>query len=114
MNWKFLALTLLLVGCTATNTPTLSNDPQVWLDFGEEQALDGQIALSETKLAKHAMSGEISSEQYQAYLEGYEVGQKVYCDQDARMLGAEGKPYRGICDDINPFFRSDYESTYFE
>ncbi|WP_162063504.1 DUF2799 domain-containing protein [Vibrio taketomensis] len=113
MNWKLLAVTLLLVGC-ASVTPSLSNDPLAWQEFGQQQALDGQLMLSESKIVKHSLSGDVNSEQYKAYLDGYQMGQKTYCEQDARMLGTTGKPYRGICDDINPFFRSDYESTYFE
>ncbi|WP_114766569.1 DUF2799 domain-containing protein [Vibrio rhodolitus] len=108
MSWKALGLSLLLVGCSSQIEPMLSDDPTVWQSYGQERAMGGYIVQSEKKLAAFSLSGEVSAEQYQAYLSGYEVGKAAYCEQDARMLARTGKPYRGICDDIKPFFREDY------
>ncbi len=45
-----------------------------------------------------------------AYQEGYEMGKEEYCQQSAYMLGVVGKPYLGICYDVDPFFQQDYNS----
>ncbi|WP_194439579.1 DUF2799 domain-containing protein [Vibrio fluminensis] len=108
MKWNALALLFVLVGCSSQAVPTLSADPAAWQSYGEERATGGYIVQSEKKLAEYSISGDVSSEQYQAYLDGYKVGKASYCEQDARMLARTGKPYRGICDDVNPFFRNDY------
>ena len=45
-----------------------------------------------------------------AYQSGYQEGKKEYCEQSAYMLGVRDMPYFGICDDIDPFFKQNYES----
>ncbi|HAS62178.1 MAG TPA: hypothetical protein DCS35_06145 [Vibrio sp.] len=112
MKWKVLLFSFALVGCSSQITPMLSDDVDAWQSYGEQRASDGYIVQSEKKLLAYAISGEVTSEQYQAYLNGYQLGKEEYCQQDARMLGRLGKPYRGICNDIDPFFQSDYDNAY--
>ncbi|MBA5764546.1 DUF2799 domain-containing protein [Vibrio sp. 404] len=111
MKWKTLLFGLVLVGCSSQITATLSDDVASWQRYGEQRASDGHIVQSEQKLVMHSLSGVVTAEQYLAYLDGYQVGKEKYCAQSASMLGRIGKPYRGICDDINPFFRSDYNNA---
>ncbi|MBO0216953.1 DUF2799 domain-containing protein, partial [Vibrio sp. Vb2880] len=37
-------------------------------------------------------------------------GKQEYCEQSAYMLGVIGRPYFGICDDVDPFFQHDYDA----
>lgn len=111
MKWKAMLLFFVLVGCSSQVTPILADDPIAWQRYGEQRAVEGYTVQSEKKLSAHSLSGEVTSEQYQAYLSGYQVGKNKYCAQSATMLGRIGKPYRGICNDINPFFQSDYNNA---
>jgi len=45
-----------------------------------------------------------------AYQNGYQEGKQEYCEQSAYMLGVVGRPYFGICDDVDPFFQHDYDA----
>lgn len=45
-----------------------------------------------------------------AYQKGYQEGKQEYCEQSAYMLGVVGRPYFGICDDVDPFFQHDYDA----
>mgnify|MGYP001232351240 FL=1 len=111
MKWKVLLLSFTLVGCSSQITPSLPDEVSAWQRYGEERAVEGYTIQSEKKLLTHSLSGEVTDELYQAYLDGYELGKEKYCGQNARMLGRLGKPYRGICDDIDPFFQSDYNNA---
>ncbi|MFM2591064.1 DUF2799 domain-containing protein [Vibrio sp. TBV020] len=105
-----LAVTIfLLVGCTSQPTPmtSLASD---WSDYGQQRAEQGFIKQSESKLAKLDSQGYLNSELYMAYDNGYEQGRETYCSQSAYMLGVMGKPYRGICERLDPFFYQDYVS----
>ena len=46
---------------------------------------------------------------YAAYGQGYEVGKTQYCSQNPRTLGRRGETYLGICDDVDKWFRFNFE-----
>ncbi|UPQ88273.1 DUF2799 domain-containing protein [Vibrio sinaloensis] len=109
MKVKLILLSILLVGCSSQPIP-LSSSTQDWRDFGQQQAQMGWLKQSQSALAKQRSDSVLDSELYLAYDSGYEVGRNNYCQQDARMLGVVGKPYLGICDQLDPFFYQDYMS----
>lgn len=98
---------ILLVGCVQTPVP-LSDQDADWYALGKQTALDGQRGLSDRQIRELAEQKSSNSVLISAYQEGYQVGKQQYCQQSARMLGVMNKPYAGICDDIDPFFRQDY------
>ncbi|HAS6349287.1 DUF2799 domain-containing protein [Vibrio sp. IRLE0018] len=103
------AILILLVGCVQTPLPQ-SEQVSDWHRFGEETALDGKLALSEARLLKLAQPRELSTSLLTSYQMGYQEGKQQYCQQNAYLLGVIGKPYYGICDDVDPFFKQDYVS----
>jgi len=107
MKWGVLILSILIVGCASQVLPE-SNTVASWQSYGEERAENGHVLQSQQKLSKLASPSELTSELYQAYATGYQAGKEEYCSQSAYMLGRTGRPYRGICDDVNPFFKNDY------
>lgn len=110
MKWMFMLLCLVLVGCAAQPI-TIANTEEAWQDYGQQQALAGNRMRSEQKLSELDQSGPFTAELYQAYQAGYAVGKELYCGQSAYMAAKSGRPYQGICDDVNPFFRSDYDNA---
>lgn len=107
MKNVFAVLVLIgVVGCAAVPYPT-SDHSEDWQNFGQNQALDGQIKLSAKRLANHAP--QINEALYHAYSQGYQIGQEEYCDQNAQQLGISGRIYRGICDKIDPSFQMEYD-----
>ncbi|MGL0815768.1 DUF2799 domain-containing protein [Vibrio vulnificus] len=109
---KALVLTmplLLLTGCVQTPLPQ-SEQALDWHTFGVESALEGKMALSEARLLKLAEPRNLSANLLASYQAGYQEGKQQYCQQNAYMLGVIGKPYYGICDDVDPFFKQDYLS----
>lgn len=110
MKAVLMTLTLmLLVGCAQVPLP-LSEQAADWHRFGEETALEGKIAFSETRLLTLAQPRELSASLLMSYQAGYQEGKQRYCQQNPYMLGVIGKPYYGICDDLDPFFKQDYVS----
>ncbi|RJX70748.1 DUF2799 domain-containing protein [Vibrio sinensis] len=109
--WKALLLSslFLMFGC-ASNTSPLSNIPMDWFDFGKQQALEGRLKQSEQKLSANDQDGYLTSSLYNDYQLGYMKGKTEYCTQDASILGATGRPYLGICDDVDPSFQEQYDS----
>ena len=109
MKTLFVVITLMLAGCSVAPTPmtTAASD---WADYGQQRAEQGFIKQSESKLAKLDSQDYLNSELYLAYDNGYEQGRQTYCSQSAYMLGVMGKPYRGICERLDPFFYQDYVS----
>ncbi|NLS13885.1 DUF2799 domain-containing protein [Vibrio sp. SM6] len=94
-----------LAGCTTMTYPT-SQSPAVWEEFGQTQALDGELKMTETGLM--AKAPVVDPGLYQAYSSGYDAGLAVYCNRDPYEMGISGEIYRGICDGINPSFADDY------
>ncbi|PFG45362.1 uncharacterized protein DUF2799 [Vibrio sp. ES.051] len=104
------AMALLLVACAQTTLPTSSSVVD-WQAFGKQSALDGLRALSGERIA--ALDGNANHatpELIMAYQTGYQQGKQEYCEQSAYMLGVIGRPYFGICDDVDPFFQHDYDA----
>lgn len=99
-----------LMGC-AVQPITIPNTVEAWQDYGQEQALLGNRIRSEEKLSQSDQSGTLTSNLYQAYQVGYEKGRDEYCSQSAYLVAKSRRPYQGICDDINPFFRTDYDNA---
>lgn len=103
------AMLLFLNACAQTTLPT-SVSVTDWQAFGKQSALDGAIELSEERIAKLDDTNRATPELITAYKTGYQEGKQEYCEQSAYILGVQGAPYFGICDDVDPFFQNDYES----
>ncbi|HDM8052445.1 DUF2799 domain-containing protein [Vibrio harveyi] len=103
------AMLLFLTACAQTRLPDSVNVTD-WQDFGKQSALDGLIELSEDRIVKLDDTNRATPELIIAYQSGYQEGKKEYCEQSAYMLGVRDMPYFGICDDIDPFFKQNYES----
>lgn len=97
---------LVVAGCASHSNMPNSADSQAWQSYGEQAAAKGLVEHSQPQLAKN--SSNLTDEAYMAYQKGYAAGQKQYCSQNAAWLGSTGQAYRGICDNIDPFFRQDY------
>lgn len=109
MKVKLLLASALLAGCTAQPVP-MSSVAADWASYGQQRAEQGFVKQSEAKLAKLDQDGVLNPDLYLAYSNGYEQGRTAYCAQNAYMLGVMGKPYRGICDRLDPFYQQDYAS----
>ncbi|EDP58350.1 DUF2799 domain-containing protein [Vibrio sp. AND4] len=103
------AMLFFLNACAQTTLPSSTNATD-WQGFGKQTALNGSIELSEEGIAKLDNTNLATAELIMAYQTGYQEGKQEYCAQSAYILGVRGAPYSGICDDVNPFFRNDYES----
>ncbi len=103
------AMLLFLNACAQTTLPT-SVSVIDWQAFGKQSALEGTIELSEERIAKLDDTNRATPELITAYKTGYQEGKQEYCEQSAYILGVQGAPYFGICDDVDPFFQNDYES----
>lgn len=103
---------LMLSACVQTRLPS-SMDAADWRAFGKQSALDGLRALSEERIAELGNSNKAPPELIMAYQAGYQEGKQEYCEQSAYMLGVIGRPYFGICDDVDPFFQRDYDAGRF-
>ncbi|WP_234495313.1 DUF2799 domain-containing protein [Vibrio maritimus] len=92
---------LLIAGCTSTNFPT-DGSVDSWNQFGYVEAKKGYSKKDQDYLQL--------SEQtlFDAYSKGYEKGRAEFCEQDAYKLGIMGKPYTGICDELDWRFRMRY------
>ncbi len=103
-NWTTLGailLTMILAGCAATNLPT-DGSTESWSQFGYEEGQKGFIKKDQEWL-------ELKEESlFAAYSDGYEKGREEYCSQDAYKLGIMGKPYAGVCDELDWRFRMRY------
>lgn len=107
MKWVLILLSVIIVGCSSQPL-SVGNSASSWQTYGQERAEKGHLIQSQNKLTKLTEPQQLTDEYYQAYLDGYQIGKEKYCSQSAYMLGRMGHPYRGICDDINPFFNNDY------
>ena len=85
-----------LAGCASTGPESVDN----WKKYGFEQAVKGNVLLAQD---------EQTTEDYKLYIQGYEVGQKVYCSQDPYRLGMVGKVYQGICAEFSDDFQTQYD-----
>lgn len=111
MKRLFLFITIIiLAGCASQNKMPDSSNTQAWQAYGQERASKGFVEHSKEDLASESGLTMLSNEASDAYHQGYLIGQKKYCSQNASWLGSTGQPYRGICDNMNPFFRQDYMS----
>ncbi|OEF22995.1 DUF2799 domain-containing protein [Vibrio rumoiensis] len=107
MKHLLLSLTFfVLAGCASQNDLPKTNDASVWETYGKDQAAQGHIELTKEQLIEQ--KSDINNEAVQAYHQGYMVGQNQYCSQNPSALGRSGEYYRGICDDIDPYFRKRY------
>lgn len=110
MKYFFIVLgSIFLTACVTQPIPQSSLSEE-WKRYGEHQALRGLVMQSEHHLNRSGARELMSEELYSAYQAGYNKGKTEYCQQDARSLGRMLKPYYGICDDVDPFFRKDYNS----
>ncbi|OAN18137.1 hypothetical protein A3K86_04340 [Photobacterium jeanii] len=98
---------LVLSGCALQPDLAFKSDDE-WKEYGYEVALAGMIKDSEQNLKGRDTLQSLQSASYQAYSDGYELGRKEYCSQNAVMLGVKNEPYRGICDKLDWTFRQDY------
>ncbi len=103
------AFIFLLAGCSALPIPQ-SGSVTDWKAYGEQRGQKGLLKQTESRLAKQDKTGTFNRALYAAYLEGYQQGRLIYCEQNPYMLGVVGKPYYGVCDDLNPFYYQDYMS----
>ncbi|APX07421.1 MULTISPECIES: DUF2799 domain-containing protein [Vibrio] len=103
------AMLLFLNACAQTTLPSSVNATD-WQAFGKQTALKGSLELSEDRIAKLDDTNRATPELIMAYQTGYQEGKEEYCQQSAYILGVQGAPYYGICDDLDPFFHNDYES----
>ncbi|TOF82897.1 hypothetical protein CGJ12_03995 [Vibrio parahaemolyticus] len=99
------AMMMLLSACAQTTLPA-STSVTDWQAFGKQSALDGLRELSKERIAKLDGTNHATPELIMAYQNGYQE----YCEQSAYMLGVVGRPYFGICDDVDPFFQHDYDA----
>ena len=113
MKWTIMLLCTILAGCAAQPI-TIPNTTDAWQDYGRQQAIKGHLLQSEQTLAELDESGLFTDEFYAAYQAGYDVGKEKYCSQSAYLLGQMGRPYLGICDDVDSFFRNDYNNGRYE
>ena len=109
MRYLGLLVSLLLIGCVQTSLP-IASTVDAWQAFGTERALNGNIKLSEASLVKMMNDSGLEASLYAAYSQGYEAGRAEYCAQNAYILGVKGQQYLGICDQINIWFRDDYNA----
>ncbi|NLS12418.1 DUF2799 domain-containing protein [Vibrio sp. SM6] len=107
-KWLLSVLLLGLIGCAGPIFPVGESSSQ-WMEFGQTQAQAGEPKQTQTQMSANVSS--LTSEQYQSYSEGWDKGQAMYCSQSPQMLAIEERPYMGICDTINPFFREDYNNA---
>ncbi|EHW0641335.1 DUF2799 domain-containing protein [Vibrio parahaemolyticus] len=103
------AMMMLLSACAQTTLPA-STSVTDWQAFGKQSALDGLRELSQERIAKLDGTNHATPELIMAYQNGYQEGKQEYCEQSAYMLGVVGRPYFGICDDVDPFFQHDYDA----
>ncbi|QXO15525.1 MULTISPECIES: DUF2799 domain-containing protein [Vibrio] len=95
-----------LAACSSNSMPD-SYSSSDWQKFGYEQGVSGLVKLS----GKEMKQAELMT----AYNKGYEQGRNVYCQQDALSLGKLHRPYHGVCDEIDPTFRTKYrEGTWWD
>ncbi|MGY3568607.1 DUF2799 domain-containing protein [Vibrio paucivorans] len=109
MKTLMLMSAMLLTACAHSPLP-LTAESSGWEAFGKQQALDGQLKISQQSLEKRADVSVWNPDLYSAYSIGYEMGKQEYCSQSAYILGVKQERYLGICDDINIFFQQDYVS----
>ncbi|MCZ4295678.1 DUF2799 domain-containing protein [Vibrio sinaloensis] len=109
MRYMFTLGLLLLAGCASQPTP-LSSVESDWFNYGLSRGDKGYIQQSEKQLAKLDSGSFFNQALYDAYTKGYEQGRLNYCGQNAYMLGVRGRPYQGVCDQLDPFFSQDYMS----
>ena len=107
MKWLLVLISLFIVGCVSPPLPELYS-VETWQNYGQDRAEQGQTFQSQDKLVSLSEPKPFTDEMFQAYQVGYQEGKQNYCSQNAYVLGLIGKPYHGICDDINPFFQNDY------
>ncbi|OEF22994.1 DUF2799 domain-containing protein [Vibrio rumoiensis] len=106
----FLLTIFIIAGCASQNDFPDSANTQAWQVYGQERAEKGFVEHTKQDLIKQSGLGTLNDEAIKAYRQGYLIGQKQYCSQNASWLGSTGQAYRGICDNIDPFFRQDYMS----
>lgn len=107
MRYLILVFSLILFGCAQAPPETSSTTD--WKSFGQETAMKGYVKKSEEKLADLAKAPSVDADLYTAYDQGYEIGRVEYCSQNPRSLGRRGDSYFGICDDIDKWFRFNFE-----
>ncbi len=95
-QWLVAVVIATLAGCSA-QPDTTSFNADDWQTYGYEEGVAG-----------HAQLISVTGVNGASYMEGYELGRQEYCEQDAFELGKLQRPYRGVCDEINPDFRSAY------
>ncbi|QIA62356.1 DUF2799 domain-containing protein [Vibrio astriarenae] len=104
-----LAVSILLMGCAALETP-MSSQATDWRAYGLEQGEKGWVKLTQQRLSELDNDQYFTPELYTAYSEGYEEGRSEYCKQSAFELGLSGNTYLGVCDHIDPKYYQKYVS----
>ncbi|MDD9194933.1 DUF2799 domain-containing protein [Aliivibrio sp. S3MY1] len=100
---------LLLVGCTTSQYEVPEKNADDWYQYGEQRAKHGFLVQERDVLEEVNSKETITGAFYNAYRQGYSSGIVIYCSQEAYILGLSEAPYFGICDQINPEFRTEYE-----
>jgi hypothetical protein len=98
---------IFLLGCSVQLFAMPSNQVD-WQDYGYQQGLKGQMKVSLVEMSEMEKARTLTPELYAKYSAGYEEGRLAYCQQDAFDLGTMQRPYHGVCDQINPSFRTAY------
>lgn len=100
---------LLLVGCTASQSEVSEKNADDWYQYGEQRAKNGFVFQEKEELERVNPEEMVTGEFYNAYSQGHTSGIAIYCSQNPYILGLSEAPYFGICDQIKPEFRTEYE-----
>ncbi|EGR1070736.1 DUF2799 domain-containing protein [Vibrio cholerae] len=106
---KKLLWMLLLSGCATSQLPQ-TGDAAAWQAFGVQQGELGRMKMTQAQMLKQDEQQLVDSQIYKAYSLGYEQGVQEYCQQSAYVLGISGKPYFGVCGDMNSDFQRYYDA----
>ncbi|WP_375322318.1 DUF2799 domain-containing protein [Aliivibrio logei] len=98
-----------LMGCTSSATQDVKKNADDWFNIGENRARNGLIIQPEVQLAQNYSDDEMTTQFYNAYLQGHESGVKIYCDQNPYILGLSEEPYFGLCNEGYSNFLDEYK-----
>ncbi|MGF1900934.1 DUF2799 domain-containing protein [Aliivibrio sifiae] len=98
-----------LMGCASSATQHTTKNVDDWFNIGENRAQNGLVIQSEKQLTQNYSDDEMTSQFYNAYLQGHESGVKIYCDQNPYVLGLSEEPYFGLCNEENSDFLGEYK-----
>ena len=98
-----------LVGCASSALQQETKNVDDWFSIGENRAKNGFVIQSESQLIDNYVNDDVTTQFYNAYLQGHEFGVKAYCAQNAYILGLSEEPYFGLCDQDNSNFADEYQ-----